>query len=194
MRSHPHILRLIRTRFTWLTDTRSNPPIRHGPPPVRNSLIKGLIASLTSYRLFEIIKDYDVSVPIAQVAEEHQRRHGRALRIAVDEADWVMLWSQTPPKLRNPVLMPRLRRNAVRSFLKLSSTMSSSFPILRRSSHYRPRGPVSHHQRHLQYPKSLTLGHQPPRTAGMTWSPRVALEVNQSWPHPLGPIFCQLWT
>jgi Holliday junction resolvase YEN1 len=43
---------------------------------------------LTSYRLFDEIKDHDKSVPIAQLAEEHHQRHGRPLRIAVDEADW----------------------------------------------------------------------------------------------------------
>ncbi|KAF1921501.1 hypothetical protein BDU57DRAFT_51319 [Ampelomyces quisqualis] len=39
-------------------------------------------------QLFDVIKDYEESVPIAQLAEDHQRRHGRPLRIAVDEADW----------------------------------------------------------------------------------------------------------
>lgn len=37
---------------------------------------------------WELIKQEDRSVPIAQLAEEHFRKHGRPLRIAVDEADW----------------------------------------------------------------------------------------------------------
>lgn len=40
------------------------------------------------HRLFNVIKDYEESTPIAQLAEEHHRRRGRPLRIAVDEADW----------------------------------------------------------------------------------------------------------
>ncbi|KAH7083689.1 PIN domain-like protein [Paraphoma chrysanthemicola] len=35
-----------------------------------------------------VIEEHDRSIAIAQLAEEHHRRHGRALRIAVDEADW----------------------------------------------------------------------------------------------------------
>jgi Holliday junction resolvase YEN1 len=38
--------------------------------------------------LFDTIRDYEESVPVAQLAEEHHRRHGKPLRIAVDEADW----------------------------------------------------------------------------------------------------------
>jgi len=43
---------------------------------------------LTPYRLFDVIRDYDKSIPIAQLAEEHHESHGKPLRIAVDEADW----------------------------------------------------------------------------------------------------------
>ena len=39
-------------------------------------------------RLWNIIKDEDRTFPVAQLAEEHFRQHGRPLRIAVDEADW----------------------------------------------------------------------------------------------------------
>lgn len=38
--------------------------------------------------LWDVIKDEDRSVPIAQLAEDHFKEHGRPLRIAVDEADW----------------------------------------------------------------------------------------------------------
>ncbi|CAN9268483.1 unnamed protein product [Alternaria alternata] len=38
--------------------------------------------------LWDTIKKHEESVPVAQLAEEHHRRHGRPLRIAVDEADW----------------------------------------------------------------------------------------------------------
>jgi len=38
--------------------------------------------------LWDTIKKHEESVPVAQLAEEHHRRHGRSLRIAVDEADW----------------------------------------------------------------------------------------------------------
>ncbi|KAF2031138.1 PIN domain-like protein, partial [Setomelanomma holmii] len=38
--------------------------------------------------LFKIIKEYDRSIPIARLAVDHHQRHGRPLRIAVDEADW----------------------------------------------------------------------------------------------------------
>ncbi|KAJ4290342.1 hypothetical protein N0V90_010558 [Kalmusia sp. IMI 367209] len=38
--------------------------------------------------LWNVIKEQDRSVPIAQLAEEHFKQHGRPLRIAVDEADW----------------------------------------------------------------------------------------------------------
>ncbi|KAF2438962.1 PIN domain-like protein [Karstenula rhodostoma CBS 690.94] len=38
--------------------------------------------------LWDVIKGEDHSVPIAQLAEAHFKKHGRPLRIAVDEADW----------------------------------------------------------------------------------------------------------
>ncbi|KAH6875952.1 hypothetical protein BKA58DRAFT_132119 [Alternaria rosae] len=38
--------------------------------------------------LWDTIKKHEESVPVAQLAEQHHRRHGRSLRIAVDEADW----------------------------------------------------------------------------------------------------------
>ncbi|KAF2653817.1 hypothetical protein K491DRAFT_500378 [Lophiostoma macrostomum CBS 122681] len=38
--------------------------------------------------LWDVIKDHDHSVPIAQLAEEHHRQHRRPLRVAIDEADW----------------------------------------------------------------------------------------------------------
>ncbi|CAG5181449.1 uncharacterized protein ALTATR162_LOCUS9768 [Alternaria atra] len=38
--------------------------------------------------LWDTIKKHEESVPVAQLAEEHHQRHGRPLRIAVDEADW----------------------------------------------------------------------------------------------------------
>lgn len=38
--------------------------------------------------LWEVIKGEDHSVPIAELTETHFKRHGRPLRIAVDEADW----------------------------------------------------------------------------------------------------------
>ena len=44
--------------------------------------------SLTIGRLFDVIKEHDISVPVAQLAEEHHQRYGRPLRVAVDEADW----------------------------------------------------------------------------------------------------------
>ncbi|KAF2825978.1 hypothetical protein CC86DRAFT_37249 [Ophiobolus disseminans] len=39
-------------------------------------------------QLFDVIREYDRSTPVAQLAEEHYQRHGTPLRIAVDEADW----------------------------------------------------------------------------------------------------------
>ncbi|KAH3913214.1 hypothetical protein HBH56_113250 [Parastagonospora nodorum] len=39
-------------------------------------------------QLFDVIKDHEEVVPIAQLAEDHHRRYGRPLRIAIDEADW----------------------------------------------------------------------------------------------------------
>jgi Holliday junction resolvase YEN1 len=39
-------------------------------------------------RLFDVIRDHEETVPIAQLAEEHYERHGKPFRIAVDEADW----------------------------------------------------------------------------------------------------------
>lgn len=39
-------------------------------------------------RLWDVIKDQDRSVPIACLAEDHFRQHGRPLRLAVDEVDW----------------------------------------------------------------------------------------------------------
>ncbi|EUC46287.1 hypothetical protein COCMIDRAFT_36119 [Bipolaris oryzae ATCC 44560] len=38
--------------------------------------------------LWDTIRRYEEAVPIAQLAEDHHRRHGKPLRIAVDEADW----------------------------------------------------------------------------------------------------------
>ncbi|KAF2111403.1 hypothetical protein BDV96DRAFT_582094 [Lophiotrema nucula] len=38
--------------------------------------------------LWDVIKEQDRSVPLVQLAEEHYRKHGRPLRVAVDEADW----------------------------------------------------------------------------------------------------------
>lgn len=43
---------------------------------------------LTQARLWDTIRDFEEVKPIAQLAEEHYRQHGRPLRIAVDEADW----------------------------------------------------------------------------------------------------------
>jgi Holliday junction resolvase YEN1 len=43
---------------------------------------------LSKSRLWKIIQDQDQSIPIAQLAADHYRAHGRPLRIAVDEADW----------------------------------------------------------------------------------------------------------
>jgi Holliday junction resolvase YEN1 len=39
-------------------------------------------------QLFDVIREHEEIVPIAQLAAEHHERHGRPLRIAVDEADW----------------------------------------------------------------------------------------------------------
>jgi Holliday junction resolvase YEN1 len=39
-------------------------------------------------RLWDTIRDFEEVKPIAQLAEEHYRRYGKPLRIAVDEADW----------------------------------------------------------------------------------------------------------
>jgi Holliday junction resolvase YEN1 len=38
--------------------------------------------------LWDVIKGEVHSVPIAQLADAHFNKHGRPLRIAVDEADW----------------------------------------------------------------------------------------------------------
>ncbi|KAF1970604.1 PIN domain-like protein [Bimuria novae-zelandiae CBS 107.79] len=38
--------------------------------------------------LWNVIKDQDRSVPIAQLAEDHFKKHGLPLQIAVDKADW----------------------------------------------------------------------------------------------------------
>ncbi|KAF1830088.1 hypothetical protein BDW02DRAFT_116872 [Decorospora gaudefroyi] len=38
--------------------------------------------------LWDMIRRHEESIPMAQLAEEHHRRHGKPLRIAVDEADW----------------------------------------------------------------------------------------------------------
>ncbi|EUC30612.1 hypothetical protein COCCADRAFT_39193 [Bipolaris zeicola 26-R-13] len=38
--------------------------------------------------LWDTIKRYEEVIPIAQLAEDHYQRHGKPLRIAVDEADW----------------------------------------------------------------------------------------------------------
>jgi Holliday junction resolvase YEN1 len=35
-----------------------------------------------------VIKEFDKSVLIAQLAEEHHQQNGRPLRVAIDEADW----------------------------------------------------------------------------------------------------------
>lgn len=45
-------------------------------------------SSAHHFRLFDVIKDYEEVVPIAQLAEDHHWHYGRPLRIAVDEADW----------------------------------------------------------------------------------------------------------
>ncbi|KAI4617579.1 uncharacterized protein J4E87_008215 [Alternaria ethzedia] len=45
-------------------------------------------AGVLLLELWDTIKKHEESVPVAQLAEEHHRRHGRSLRIAVDEADW----------------------------------------------------------------------------------------------------------
>ncbi|KAF2278258.1 PIN domain-like protein [Westerdykella ornata] len=37
---------------------------------------------------WEVVREQDHIIPLAQLAEEHFRTHGRRLRIAVDEADW----------------------------------------------------------------------------------------------------------
>jgi Holliday junction resolvase YEN1 len=47
-----------------------------------------ILTLLTPDRLFEVIKDYNKSVLIAQLAEEPHRQNGRPLRVAIDEADW----------------------------------------------------------------------------------------------------------
>ncbi|KZM26499.1 uncharacterized protein EKO05_0005424 [Ascochyta rabiei] len=38
--------------------------------------------------LWDTIRDFEEVKPIAQLAEDHYREHGRPLKIAVDEADW----------------------------------------------------------------------------------------------------------
>ncbi|KAF1933237.1 PIN domain-like protein [Didymella exigua CBS 183.55] len=38
--------------------------------------------------LWDVIREYGEVIPLAQLAEEHYKQHGRSLRIAVDEADW----------------------------------------------------------------------------------------------------------
>ncbi|KAJ5024041.1 hypothetical protein J3E72DRAFT_387426 [Bipolaris maydis] len=38
--------------------------------------------------LWDTIRRHEEVIPIAQLAEDHHRRHGKPLRIAVDEADW----------------------------------------------------------------------------------------------------------
>ncbi|KAJ4355603.1 uncharacterized protein N0V89_003623 [Didymosphaeria variabile] len=52
--------------------------------------------------LWDVIKNEDHSVPTAQLAEDHFKRHGRPLRIAVDEPDWRFnnLTSQQVNKIR----------------------------------------------------------------------------------------------
>ncbi|KAF3042994.1 hypothetical protein E8E12_009886 [Didymella heteroderae] len=39
-------------------------------------------------RLWDVIRDHEQVIPIARLAEDHFKEHGRPLRIAVDEADW----------------------------------------------------------------------------------------------------------
>jgi Holliday junction resolvase YEN1 len=66
------------------------------PPPhltswvsQRKPPISAALAVFTDiYRLWDTIKHHEESVPIAQLAEDHHRRHGKPLRIAVDESDW----------------------------------------------------------------------------------------------------------
>ncbi|KAF3053788.1 hypothetical protein E8E11_007057 [Didymella keratinophila] len=38
--------------------------------------------------LWDVIRDHEEVIPIARLAEDHFKEHGRPLRIAVDEADW----------------------------------------------------------------------------------------------------------
>ncbi|USP82050.1 hypothetical protein yc1106_09324 [Curvularia clavata] len=43
---------------------------------------------LPARSLWDTIRRHEDVIPIAQLAEDHHRRHGKPLRIAVDEADW----------------------------------------------------------------------------------------------------------
>jgi Holliday junction resolvase YEN1 len=63
----------------------------YGYPAVRNNsslVCDGATNADDRCRLWDIIKEQDHSVPIAKLAEDHYKQHGRPLRIAVDEADW----------------------------------------------------------------------------------------------------------
>lgn len=59
----------------------------HGYSAVRD-LMSNPSSCLPQFRLFDVIRDHEEVVPIAQLAEDHHRRYGKPLRIAVDEADW----------------------------------------------------------------------------------------------------------
>jgi Holliday junction resolvase YEN1 len=39
-------------------------------------------------RLWDTIRNFENTTPIAQFAQEHFERHGKPFRIAVDEPDW----------------------------------------------------------------------------------------------------------
>lgn len=47
-----------------------------------------LCCLLIFLRLWDVIRDHEEVIPIARLAEDHYKEHGRPLRIAVDEADW----------------------------------------------------------------------------------------------------------
>jgi Holliday junction resolvase YEN1 len=53
---------------------------------------------LTTISLRPSIEACEEIVPIAQLAEEHYVKHGRPLKIAVDEADW-RFHSVTPAQI-----------------------------------------------------------------------------------------------
>lgn len=69
---------------------RASPFPRHGCTSVRpwdlNHVQCGLLIDRGS--LWDTIRRHEAVIPIAQLAEDHYRRHGKPLRIAVDEADW----------------------------------------------------------------------------------------------------------
>ena len=72
-----------RTAIWLLVSTVSHGTTRVGK---RGWKVRGMM--LTVRRLWDTIRNYEQSIPIAQFAEEHFKRHGRPLRIAIDEPDW----------------------------------------------------------------------------------------------------------